>query len=135
MHAIGSDLSEYPVVALAISIIVATALGFAWKEYLAESTEPRGRLRHVFEAVGIWSVSVVVSAVSAFNIYRLFHPPHDGRHQLPSFGVVIFFALPLSVLAIFGGAFSSGMKRVVVVISSGVMAVVTFLTILDNINW
>jgi hypothetical protein len=135
MHPLGGDQSEYPVIALAIAAMVAFALGFVWGERLTEPIETHGRIHAVFARVALWIVSFLVLGMVIVSTYRLFHPPQGGRHQGWLILPYLLSGLPLSLLVLFLGAFYSGTKRIIVVLSGGVMTMLYFFGCLDNINW
>ena len=125
----------YPIIALAIAAMVAVALGFVWRERLTETIKTLGRTHAILARAGLWIISFMVSGMVIVNTYRLFHPPLGGRHQGWLILPFLLWGLPLSLLALFLGVFYSGNKRIIVVLSSGVMAVLYFFACLDNINW
>jgi hypothetical protein len=130
MHTIGSDQSEYAVIALALSLIVTIALVLASRQ----QDENLGKTRVVLARMGIWAATVSALGLVSFSLLRLLFPPHQGRHYHYFAAIAMYLGLPISVLGILG-ACANGSKRVIVVLSSLAMPVAWFIAFLDNVNW
>lgn len=130
MHAIGSDQSQFAIVALAFSMMVSVALVLAPRQ----QDDRFGKTRTVLAKMGILASTLSALGLVSFSLTRLFFPPHDGRHYPYFAAIAMYFGLPLSIAGILG-TFATGGKRVVVVLSSMTMPVVWFITFLDNVNW
>ena len=99
--ALGGDQSEYPIIALAITAMVAVAPGFVWRERLTETIKNLGRTHAVLARVGLWIISFMVLGMLIVSTYRLFHSPQGGRDQGWLIPFFLLCGLPLSLLALF----------------------------------
>ena len=129
----GGDSSKYSYVSFVVSPLMSVLLIFVCREQLIYEHRDSTRIRGVLMTVSLWTACASAFGLVAFSSYRWFHAPALGVHNGPVL-VIAFSGLVTSLISLLS-VFAVGNKRWLVVLSSLVLTIVWFLTVLDNISW